>query len=370
MGKGLFETLLKKADNEFADIAANGIAAGDVSGFFDTGSYTFNAILSGSIYGGLPNNGVTAFAGEKSTGKTFFALSIAKHFLDNNPDGFVFYFETESALAKKSLVNRDIDVERFGVIPVGTVEDFRSQAVRIVDSYAENAKGTVPPMIFILDSLGGLSTDKEIKDMQEGKTTRDMTRAQLIRGAFRVLTLKLGFVTVPLIVTNHIYDVVGAYIPTKRMGGGSGLDYAASTVVFLSKTKNRDKNKKVTGAIIKAYVEKGRLTVENTKVETLLDYADGLDRYYGLHELAVEFGIAKKVAGKGTVFPDGTTGSEEAIENEPEKFFTKAVLDQIDAACKKNFEYGGHKRAPKVETPMDAAKEATASVKKAKKDAA
>lgn len=342
MGKSIFESLLKSAGNEYASLAADGIAAGDVTGFYDTGSYTFNAALSGSIYGGLPNNGVTAFAGEPSTGKTFFALSVAKHFLDSNPEGFVFYFETESAMTKKSLVGREIDVDRFAVVPVGTIEDFRTQALKIIDGYAEN-DGEVPPMVFILDSLGGLSTNKEIADMTEGKEKRDMTRAQLIRGAFRVLTLKLGFVTVPMICTNHVYDQVGAYIPTKKMGGGSGLEYAASTIAFLSKKKNRDdKTKKVTGAIITCVINKGRLTVENTKVETLLDYSTGLDRYYGLLDLAIEFGIVTKST-KGCMFPDGITASEDKVETDPEKYFTKDVLDAIDIECKKNFEYGGHK---------------------------
>jgi RecA/RadA recombinase len=370
MGKNLFASLLKKAGNEYAAMASEGIAAGDVTGYYDTGSYTFNAALSGSIYGGLPNNGVTAFAGEPSTGKTFFALSVAKRFLDDNPDSAVYYFETESAMTQDSLINRGIDTERFGVLPVGTVEDFRTQALSIINGYADEGK-EVPPMLFILDSLGGLSTNKEITDMTEGKEKRDMTRAQLIRGAFRVLTLKLGLVTVPLIVTNHVYDQVGAYIPTKRMGGGSGLEYAASTIAFLSKTKNRDdKTKKVTGAIIKCVINKGRLTKENTVVHALLDYAEGLDRYYGLLELATEFGIVTKVAGKGSVFPDGTAASEEKIEDNPEKYFTQPVLDLIEKKCNEYFKYGSAKTDKEEVAEQKAAIEALAvPVVKKKKSA-
>lgn len=343
MGSGFFKNLLKNAGNEYAAMASEGIAAGDVTGYYDTGSYTFNAALSGTIYGGLPNNGVTAFAGEKSTGKSFYALSIAKRFLDTNPDGAVFYFETESAITQDSLINRDLDIERFAVLPVATVEEFRTQAVKIIDDYAKE-KGEVPPMIFILDSLGGLSTDKERQDMADGKSTRDMTRAQLIRGAFRVLTLKLGLVTVPLIVTNHVYDVVGSYVPTKKMGGGSGLDYASSTTVFFTKRKDKDeKTKKVTGAILTAHIEKGRLTVENTKVETALDYATGLDRYHGLVDLALDFGVFKK-SGNFIELPDGKKAYQKSIEDDPEKYFSKDVLDAIDVECQKNFKYGGHKK--------------------------
>lgn len=347
MGKNIFENLLKATGNEFAAVAADGIA-GDVTGYYDTGSFTLNAALSGSIYGGLPNNGVTAFAGEKGCGKSFYAISIARLFLKDNPEGFVYYFETENAITLDSLEGRDIDLKRFAILPVGTVEEFRTQAIGIVDGYAD-AGENLPPMLFILDSLGGLSTKKEIEDMTEGKEKRDMTRAQLIRGAFRVMTLKMGLVKVPLICTNHIYDVVGSYIPTKKMGGGSGLDYAASTVVMLSKSRDRDKTtKKVRGVVLTAFIDKGRLTTEATKVETYLDFAEGLDRYYGLLDLAVEFGIVTKST-KGCEFPNGLAGAEEKVQNEPEKYFTKDVLDAIDEKCKEAFKYGRAKAVTTAE---------------------
>ena len=93
--------------------------------------------------------------------------------------------------------------------------------------------------MFVLDSLGMLSTEKDQRHAQR-QAVRDMTKSQLIKGAFRMLTLKLGQADIPLIVTNHTYDVIGAYVPTKEMGGGSGLKYAASTIIYLSKKKEKD----------------------------------------------------------------------------------------------------------------------------------
>jgi len=337
----MFNSLLKEIDNEYAGIADEGVEAGDVTGFIGTGSYSLNALLSGSIYGGLPANKVTALAGEPSTGKTFYAINIVRQFLRENANGFVFYFESESAISKQMLADRDIDTKRVAVVPVATIQEFRTQAVKILDKYIEdrNSKDH-PPMMFVLDSLGNLSTTKEMEDIADGKDTRDMTRAQLVRGAFRVLTLKLGKAKVPLIVTNHVYDVVGSYVPTKKMGGGSGLEYAASTILFLSKKKDKDKSdNSVTGAIITANLKKARLTIENKKVETLLDYATGLDPYYGLLDLAEKFGIFKKVTTRYEL-PDGTKAFESAIEKNPEKYFTKDILDQIDEKCKNEFLYG------------------------------
>ena len=119
-----------------------------------------------------------------------------------------------------------------------------------------------------------------------------MTKSQLVKGAFRMITLKLGQAKIPMLVTNHTYDVIGAYVPTKEMGGGSGLKYAASTIIYLSKKKEKD-GTEVVGNIIKAKTAKSRLSKENKEVEIRLYYDDrGLDRYYGLLELGEQIGRA------------------------------------------------------------------------------
>lgn len=333
----IFGDLLKVAGNEYAGVVDDGVDAGDVSGFIGTGSYALNALLSGTIYGGAPANKVTALAGEPSTGKTFYAINIVRQFLADNPKGFVFFFESESAISKEMMSDRGVDTKRVAILPVATIQEFRTQAIKILDKYMEQ-KGDRPPVLFVLDSLGNLSTEKEVNDMSEGKDTRDMTRSQLIRGAFRVLTLKLGKAKAALIVTNHTYDVIGSYVPMKKMSGGSGLEYAASTIIFLSKKKDKTDGE-VTGAIISAVTKKARLTIENKKVETLLNYRDGLDPYYGLIELAINAGIFKKVSTK-IELPDGTKAFESAIEKNPEKYFTEEVLDKLDEFCQNNFKYG------------------------------
>ena len=137
--------------------------------------------------------------------------------------------------------------------------------------------------MFVLDSLGMLSTEKEITDALNDKQVRDMTKSQLVKGAFRMLTLKLGQANIPMIVTNHTYDVIGAYVPTKEMGGGSGLKYAASVRSFISARKKKRMEQTVVGNLIKAKTAKSRLSKENKDVTVRLYYDErGLDRYYGL----------------------------------------------------------------------------------------
>ena len=328
--------IIKETGNEYASLVSDGVEAGDVDTFIDTGSYIFNALLSGSIYGGLPANKITALAGESATGKTFFLMGIVKNFLDSNPDAGVIYFESESAITKQMVVDRGIDPERMVILPVTTVQEFRTQSLKVLDSYL--IKSDKRPMLMCLDSLGMLSTTKEVEDTSSGKETRDMTRAQVLKAAFRVLTLKLGKAKIPMVITNHTYDVVGSMFPTKEMGGGSGLKYAASSIVYLSKKKEKD-GTEVIGNIIHCKNHKSRLTQENKMVDVRLTYNKGLDKYYGLLDLAIKYGMFKQVSTR-IELPDGTKQYAKTINNEPEKYFTKDVMDLLEEASAKEFKYG------------------------------
>ena len=328
--------IIKETGNEYASLVSDGVEAGDVDSFIDTGSYIFNALLSGSLYGGLPSNKITALAGESATGKTFFLMGIVKNFLDSNPNSGVIYFESESAITKQMVIDRGIDPERMVILPVTTVQEFRTQSLKVLDSYL--MKADKRPMLMCLDSLGMLSTTKEVEDTSSGKETRDMTRAQVLKAAFRVLTLKLGKAKIPMVITNHTYDVVGSMFPTKEMGGGSGLKYAASSIVYLSKKKEKD-GTEVIGNIIHCKNHKSRLTQENKMVDVRLTYNKGLDKYYGLLDLAMKYGMFKQVSTR-IELPDGTKQYAKTINNDPEKYFTKDVMELLNEAASKEFKYG------------------------------
>jgi RecA/RadA recombinase len=327
--------IVKEVGGEYTKLASD---IDETETYVDTGSYIFNALVSGSIFGGVSGNKITAIAGESSTGKTFFSLAVVKNFLDNNPDGYCLYFDTEAAITKSLLESRGIDTSRLVVVNVVTVEEFRGKALKAVDIYLKKPEGERKPCIFVLDSLGMLSTEKEITDALNDKQVRDMTKSQLVKGAFRMLTLKLGQANIPMIVTNHTYDVIGAYVPTKEMGGGSGLKYAASTIIYLGKKKEKD-GTEVVGNIIKAKTAKSRLSKENQEVEVRLFYDErGLDRYYGLLELGELAGLWKNVAGRYEINGKKIYGKE--ILKNPDQYFTEDVMQALDAAAKEQFSYG------------------------------
>ena len=332
------KNVIKDIGNEYTSLVADGVPAGDVDSFIDTGSYIFNGLLSGSLYGGLAANKITALAGESATGKTYFLMGIVKNFLEKDPNAGVIYFESESAITKQMILDRGIDPNRMVVSSVTTVQEFRTRALKVLDSYLLQHEADRKPMFLCLDSLGMLSTTKEVEDTAEGKETRDMTRAQVLKAAFRVLTLKLGRAKVPMVVTNHTYDVVGSMFPTKEMGGGSGLKYAASSIVYLSKKKEKD-GTEVIGNIIHCKNHKSRLTVENKMVDVRLTYDKGLDRHYGLLELAEKYEIFKKVSTRFEL-PDGSKQFGKTILNNPETYFTEEIMQQLETAAEKEFKYG------------------------------
>jgi len=341
-----FRDLVTQIKDEDTNIAADGKASGEFSGYIDTGSYILNAALSGTIYGGVPNNKVTTFAGESATGKTFFVLGVMQQFLKDNPEGGVIYFDTEAAVTKEMMESRGIDTSRVAVSEPDTIQKFRHTALKIIETYKSQPEDKRKPMMMVLDSLGQLSSTKEIEDTAEGKETRDMTKSQVLKATFRVLNLALAKIQVPLLVTNHVYDVVGSYIPMKEMSGGSGLKYTASTIVYLSKKKDKE-GTEVVGNIIKAKMHKSRLTKENSDVEVRLSYANGLDRYYGLLELAEKYDIIKKVSTRYEM-PDGAKVFGKEIYKNPQKYFTEDLLHKLDLAAQTEFTYGNEEVEPEL----------------------
>ena len=290
--------IVKEIGNDFTQLASD---IDETETYVDTGSYIFNGLISGSIFGGVSNNKITAIAGESSTGKTFFSLAVVKNFLDSNPDGYCLYFDTEAAVNKSLLSSRGIDLDRLVVVNVVTIEEFRTKALKAVDIYLKTNIEDRKPCMFVLDSLGMLSTEKEIRDALDDKQGRDMTKSQLVKGAFRMLTLKLGQANIPLIVTNHTYDVIGN--------------------------------------IVKAKTHKSRISKENKTVDIRLYYDErGLDKYYGLLELGEIGGLWKNVAGRYEI--NGKKIYAKQIYAEPETYFDQYVMQALDEIAKKEFSYG------------------------------
>ena len=330
---------LKATGNEWAAVAEDGIAAGDVEGFYDTGSYTLNALVSGSIYGGLPDSKCTGLAAESSVGKTFLALGALKQFLDDEPEGLAMIFESESAISKKMLQDRGIDTTRVGVIPCTTLQEFRTNVMKVIDNYEQIPEKKRQPLFFVLDSLGMLATTKEVEDALEGKNVKDMTRSSTVRSVFRVITLRLGRARIPFIITNHVYANVTAMYGGNEVSGGGGFKYACSTIITMTKAQDKDGDE-IKGSIVTCTAYKSRLTREKLKVKTRILHRGGLDRHYGLIALAEEAGLVRKVSNKFEFIDTGDKAFEKAINNNGEKWWTPERLEKIETYVQGKFKYG------------------------------
>jgi RecA/RadA recombinase len=333
-------TMIASSGNKYADIVSDGIRTSDVYDYIDTGSYILNALLSGTIYGGLPDNKTLAFAGESGTGKTYAALSIVNNFLNKYDNSVVFYFDSESAVTSDMIKSRNIDCDRIVIMPVSTIEEFRYQAAKILDDYniAKSENPELPRIMIVIDSLGQLASNKEINDIAADSDKRDMTKQQLLKSTFRVLSLKKSLARVPMVVTSHTYKEIGSMFPKSIMSGGSGLYYSADMIVFLNKSKIKD-GKELTGNNIHCSLTKGRFTREGKVVVVGLSFTDGLLRYNGLLDLCEKYDIIKKVSTRYEL-PDGKKMFGKQIESNPEDVFTSEILNQIDTAAYKEFMYG------------------------------
>jgi RecA/RadA recombinase len=346
MAKNFLNSFVEELKDEDTTMMVDGLGSAEYTGHIDTGCYALNALASGQIYGGIPNNQCTAFVGDSAVGKTYIAMSVVKFFLENASDGAgVFYADTEAAVRKQMLIDRGIDPSRVMRTEPVTIEDFRTIAIRFLDSYKANVSEKQRldnPMLMVLDSLGALSSNKEISDTaatdQKKRDTKDMTKASLLKGMFRVLRQRMAKIQVPMIVTNHVYSSMDQYKP-KEISGGSGLVYAGDLIIDFRTNQLEDKEERRDGVYIIAHTFKSRLTKKNQEVKLKLSYTTGLDRYYGLLDIAERSRVFKRVSTK-YLLPDGTKVFGKEINEHPEQVFQKHILDDINEGAQKLFMYG------------------------------
>lgn len=298
----------------------NESALSNVTSFIDTGSMALNAIVSGSLYKGIPSGRITGFSGPTSCGKTY----IINRILSNaQKEGrHVVIFDTENAVDNAGATNMGMDTSRVKYCPVETVEQCRNQISQFLDTVLEkNLKGK---FIISIDSLGNLVSTKEMNDVAAGKDAMDMgSRAKGLKSMLRVLTHKAAKADVPILFANHVYDNPAAMFPSlvKQQSGGSGPLYMSSVLVQLS-SKNEKTNagsqgsreavedvtplsKDVNGVTLRALTTKNRVVPPFLETELYLNFKSGLSKYSGLLDMAIGYGIIVQ-SGATFALADGT----------------------------------------------------------------
>lgn len=328
---GILKKLGKITNNPYVFTANDTENPYAVKEYMDTGVYALNAILSdGDIFKGIPKGKRITFYGESGVAKSYLTMYVAKAFLEENPKNELIVFETEGATILEMAKSIGLDLERVGVIPVNTVEDFKFDVNKIIEEIKKERENKKPEeytnYCFLLDSLGMLSTTKEIGDAKAGKDTRDMTRAQQVRAVFRTITLDLSLLNIPMLIVSHSYNSMNMYSPQVVTGGG-GILYASDVIVNLTKAKEKEGNERI-GSIITLKTLKSRFAREEKKVKLLLLYGKGLYKYSYLLEYGLELGVIKK-EGMSYVFPDGQKAMKKKIVKEASTFWNEHNLNAL-----------------------------------------
>ena len=320
----------------------------EVTEWIDTGNYHLNACISGSLFGGWPNNRSCSVAGPSGTGKTFLVLNSIKRAIDMGYS--IIYYDSEAAVDKSTMTKFGIDTTKVNYQPVNTVQEFR-QSVTTITRRMQEAKrdgADIPKVMIILDSAGNLATQKEIDDAVSGNEKADMTRSKILKSIFRIIMTPMADLKIPFIFTNHTYQTQD-FISRQVAGGGTGPEYAASIVLFLNKAQLKDSSGDKAGIIVTAKPNKNRFA-KPQNIKFHLHYTEGMNRYVGLENYIdwEDIGITKGVIEKGEKVPKKSARNwickhlDETVPNSEfftEKVFTQEILQKIDEKIHDLFNY-------------------------------
>jgi len=297
-----------KTGNKYAD----GEVDLSTSQWFDTGSYAFNAILSGDMNKGMPNNRVTMLAGGESVGKSFLAgYGLARPAAQEGY--FTYYIDAEGSVGDENIMKYGLKRGQFKIIPEDIVENVKSTMNSIINQIeAKQGTGIENELkcAFILDSQGQLDTNKSRSDLNEGKEKADLTFQKELKKMYKTVVTRMAVLKIPLVVIAHIYkDNITPFIKKTVVSGGQGGLYGSSNIVLLTKRQYKEGSIRK-GTLLNAKLVKSRTCIDGIEAPIYLNFEKGLNRWYGLHTFAENAGLlvlhrgTKTEEKQGIIIPD------------------------------------------------------------------
>lgn len=343
--------------------------------FISTGSHILNAALSGSLFGGISDMGISTFAGPEASGKTFLALNIMR---ESQKQGFgVVYIDTEYAINRSELQKYGINnsPEKFVIIRANQVEEINIAVTQLIDQL-KSAKidgYDLPRQIWAIDSLAQLSSKKMKEDLISGNLKTDMSKAKAIGSLFVSITADLNFLEIPLVVNNQTYETMDLFSQT-IMKGGKQLYYSSNNITFLTKAKLKEDTDEMdlnqSGIVVTAKCVKNRLS-KPKQVKFEISFEKGMNPYKGLEsfcrpEYFNQIGIAQgkmdvdKKTGEMTFVPGGnrwyvshlnkSVSSKQLFTKE---IFTQDVLNNMEPIVNDYFRYKSIDEIEEVENQFN-----------------
>ena len=256
------------------------------SKFFDdvedivTNVPAMNVALSGDLKKGF-TTGLTVWAGPSKHFKTSFTLLMVKAYLDKYKNSICIFYDSEFGSPQSYFQSFGIDTSRVLHVPIANIEELKQDIAAQLVAISKGDK-----VIIAVDSVGNLASKKEVDDAIDQKTVADMTRAKQLKSLFRIVTPQLTIKKIPMIVVNHTYMEQGMY-PKAIVSGGTGIYYSASAIFILGRQQEKE-GTEIVGYNFVINVEKSRYVKEKSKIPIGVSYDNGIDRFSGLMDMALE----------------------------------------------------------------------------------
>jgi RecA/RadA recombinase len=270
-----------------------------------------NIAYSSRIDGGL-GAGITLWAGPSKHFKSMFCLISAASYLKKYPDAVCLFYDNEFGSPKAYFESVGIDPDRVLHSPFFTLEELRTDIVNQLKMVKRGDK-----VVIVIDSLGLAASEKEVKDAEDGSEKADMTRAKINKSLFRIITPHLRIKDIPLLAVAHVYDTIEMY-SKKVVSGGSGQYLAADNIYIIGRQQDKQ-GKELLGYDFIINVEKSRYTREKSKIPVKVSAENGIDKWTGLFDMAIQAGIIERTGKRYHVID---TRSGEVLR---ESFYRKAV---------------------------------------------
>ncbi len=283
----------------------------EIKHWIDTGSYTFNALISGDMTKGFPGNRAVMLAGEQAVGKTFFAIyGFARPLVEAGY--FIYYIDTENALTDDDLIAFGLPEGSLKIVTQSIVEKLKVNLDKIL-TQLEEAMGTKKEnpnkCAFVIDSQGMLDSLKGQEDIKKENFVNNMGLQKELKHFYKSVLVRLGQLDCPLLITNHVYKNIGGYGDPNTVAGGSGGLYAASVILSMRKKQYKEGTVRK-GTLITAKNIKSRLCIDGQEASMYLAWEKGLNKWYGVHEFALAANLLEKWSSKFDA--KGVVGPEKA----------------------------------------------------------
>ncbi len=345
--------------------------------YISTGNYVLNAALSGSLFGGIGDQGISVFGGPEASGKTFLALNIMR---EAQRKGYsVVYIDTEHAINRSDLTKYGIDnsPEKFIIVRGNQVEELNVTLTTLIDELkkAKLEGYELPKQIWALDSLGQLSSKKAKEDLLKGDIKADVgNKAKAIGQMFVSITADINYLKIPMVVNNQTYETMEMFSQT-IMKGGRQLYYSANNITFLTKAKLKEGADDMdisgnSGVVVTCKCVKNR-QVKPKQVKIEISFENGMNPFKGLLEFCrpeffeqIGIGRGKMEVDKKTGEMTFTSGSGKWYVNHLNKsfyegqiynseVFTDEVLHKIEPIVNNYFKYKSLEEQEQMEKELE-----------------